>query len=243
MQENVRTWVAQMEDAGVTTVIFTGDPLTPAALTEEATAQGFHPEWVLGQNVLADQAIFGRTFDQAQWVNGFGIGLNASRGEEETGDPFHIYDWAYGTRPPNNTYNIIEPSLRALFIGIHLAGEDLTPETFRDGMFRYPPTGAGATSPQLSRGDHGVWPGLDYGGNDDAAIIWYDADEPGVDEVGNDGVGLYRYALGGKRYTLGNFPDSAEDAGLFDEDSSVTIFESIPPEEAAPEYPPPDLDD
>ncbi|HEY3142317.1 MAG TPA: hypothetical protein VGJ86_14360 [Acidimicrobiales bacterium] len=241
MQENVRTWVAQMEDAGVTTVIFTGDPLTPAALTKEATAQGFRPEWILGQNVLADQALFGRTFDQEQWVHGFGIGLNTSRGEEETGDPFHIYDWAYDARPPNNTYNIIEPPLRLLYIGIHLAGEKLTPETFRDGLFRYPPTGGGATDPQISRGEHGVWPSIDYGGTDDAALIWYDADEPGVDEVGKDGVGLYRYAKMGQRYTLGHLPDSFEEAGLFDEASSVTIFKTIPAEDVPPDYPPPDL--
>jgi hypothetical protein len=122
-------------------VIFYGDPLMPDALTTEATAQDYRPEWILGPNVLADTTIFGRTFDQEQWSHGFGIGLTTARGEPETSDEYHIYDWAYGTEPPNNTYNVIGPPLRTLFNGIHLAGPELTPETFRDAMFRYPPSG------------------------------------------------------------------------------------------------------
>ena len=38
-QENARTIITKMKTAGVTTVIYTGDPLTPAALTKEASAQ------------------------------------------------------------------------------------------------------------------------------------------------------------------------------------------------------------
>lgn len=240
MQENVRAWVAQLKDAGVTTVIYTGDPVTPGALTKEATAQDFHPEWILGQSYLADQSIFGRSFDQAQWINGFGIHLGgAARSTEETGDQYRIYEWAYGTRPPNDNYNILEPSIRQLFIGIHLAGPELTPESYRDGLFRYPPTGGSATSGHVSWGDHGIWPDIDYGGQDDAGIIWWDPDAEGEDETGEMGTGLYRFANGGQRYRLGEFPESLEEAGLFDEASSVTIYEEIPEDQQAPDYPPP----
>jgi hypothetical protein len=241
MQETVRSMVAQLEEAGVTTVIFSGDPLTPDAMTAEATAQDYYPEWILAQSVLADTALFGRTFEQDQWINGFGIGLPPARGEEETGDWYRVYDWAYGTAPPNNTYNILAPALVTIFSGIHLAGPELTPETFRDGLFRNPPTGGGPTSVQVSRGDHGVWPELDLGGVDDATIIWWDPDAEGVDETGNEGVGLYRYANGGERYTLGEFPESIEEAGLFDEDASVTIYDELPADDQVPDYPPPDL--
>ena len=68
--------------------------------------------------------------------NGFGIGYNPARGDPETSDDYRIYEWAYGTEPPNNTYNTIGPPLRTLFNGIHLAGENLTPSTFRDGLYR-----------------------------------------------------------------------------------------------------------
>jgi hypothetical protein len=64
-----------MKNAGVTTVIYTGDPLTPAALTKEATAQDYRPEWIVGPTVLADTTFFGRTFDQAEWAHAFGVAL------------------------------------------------------------------------------------------------------------------------------------------------------------------------
>jgi hypothetical protein len=241
IQETARTLVARLESAGVTTVIFYGDPLMPASLSQEATAQDYHPEWILGPNVLADTTIFGRSFDQEQWKNGFGIGYPAARGEPETSDDYQIYDWAYGTEPPNNTFNVIGPPIRTLFTGIQLAGPELTPETFRDGLYRYPPSGGIPTAAQISRGDHGVWPSFDWGGSDDATIVWWDPEATGDDETGQAGTGMYRYANGGERYKIGDFPETAEEAGLFDVESSVTVYEEVPAEDVTPDYPPPDM--
>jgi hypothetical protein len=238
-QENARTNIAKLMAAGVTTIIYYGDPLTPGALTREATAQDYWPEWILGPNLLMDTAIFARLTDQQQWKNGFGISGLAARVPQDENNAFKIYQWAYGTMPPNNTANIIEPAVRVIFTGIHLAGPDLTPSTFRDGLFRYPPSGGGPTTPLLSWGDHGIWPDTDWGGSDDGTLIWWDPGAVGEDEVGNEGTGLYRYANGGERVAYGEGPSSPEDAGLFDEASSVTIYEQVPEEDRTPDYPPP----
>ena len=56
----------------MTTVIISTDPLIPANITKEATAQNYFPEWVIGPSVLADTTIFGRTFDQEQWEHALG---------------------------------------------------------------------------------------------------------------------------------------------------------------------------
>ena len=238
-QENARTNIGKLMDAGVTTIIYYGDPLTPGSLTTEATAQGYYPEWILGPSVLMDTTIFARLADHDQWKNGFGLALTGTRGERSTNGAFRIYEWAYGEPPPNNTANVLEPYIRTVFTGIHLAGPDLTPETFRDGLYRYPVSGGGPSEPQSSRGNHGVWPDLDMGGSDDTAIIWFDPDATGEDEVGNEGQGMYRYARGGQRYTIGNLPSSLEEAGRFDVESSVTVLGEIPEEDLSPEYPPP----
>jgi hypothetical protein len=238
-QENARTNISRLKAAGVTTIIYYGDPLTPASLTKEATAQDYHPEWILGPSLLMDTTLFARQTDMEQWKNGFGISLIGARGEQSTNGAFRIWDWAYGGLPPNNTINVLNAPLLTTFIGIHLAGEDLTPESFRDGLFRYPPSGGGPTEPQTSRGDHGVWPETDWGGLDDAAIIWFDPTVEGEDEVGNDGVGMYRYADGGRRYIPGEFPGSFDEAGLFDVERSVTVFDEVPEEDQTPDYPPP----
>jgi hypothetical protein len=239
-QESARTNISRLKAAGVTTVIYYGDPFNPGPLTIEATAQDFHPEWILGPSVLMDTTIFARLTDTEQWSHGFGVSFVGARGAQETNGAFRIWDWAYGGLPPNNTANVLNPPLLTTFIGIHLAGENLTPETFRDGLFRYPVSGGGPTEVQTSRGEHGVWPEMDWGGSDDAALIWFDPQAPGEDEVGNEGTGMYRYANGGERYTIGEFPDSIEEAGLFDEESSVIVFEEVPAEDQTPDYEPPD---
>jgi hypothetical protein len=241
MQESARTMIAQLEDAGVTTVIFYGDFLMPQSLTAEATAQDFFPEWILGPNLLADTALFARGFDQSQWGNGFALGYAGTPGSTETGTAYTIYTWAYAEEPPSNIYAILEPGLREVFGGIHLAGADLTPETFRDGMLRNPPSGEGPTRPQTSRGNYGVWPTFDYGSTDSVTLMWWDPEARSVDEVGNEDLGSYRFANGGQRYLLGELPTSLEEAGLFDVGSSVVEYDELPTEDRPPDYPPPDL--
>ena len=119
-----------------------------------------------------------------------------------------------------------------------MAGPKLTPQAFRDGVYRYPPSGGDPINPQLSFGKHGFWPFVDNYGSDDAGMLWWDPSAVGEDEVHQVGNGLYRYAAGAKRYTLGKFPAKGQ-GGLFDTASSVTIFQQLPPEDAQPTYPPP----
>ena len=240
-QETARTIIARLEQEHVTTVIYYGDPFTPGPLTKEATRQDFHPEWILGPSALGDSTFFARMMDGEQWSHGFGMSLLSGRAAPETNDSVKIYQWAFGEDPPSNTVTVTEPPLRFIFAGIHMAGPKLTPETFRDGLFRLPPAGGGPTIPEVSWGSHGIWPSLDYGQIDDMTLIWWDPDVSGDDEIGVDGDGMYRYADHGKRYELGELPDSIEDARLFDDDVSETIFEQQPAEDVAPTYPEPDL--
>jgi hypothetical protein len=242
-QEDARTMITRLKEAGVTTVIFLGDFLMPQFLTMEATAQNYFPEWILGPNLLADTTIFGRTYDQGQWPNGFALGFAGTPEKTEDGSSYRIYTWAYdGEEPPSNIYTVLEPGLREVFAGIQLAGPELTPETFRDGLLRDPPAGGGPTRPLSSRGERGIWPSFDYGGGpDDITLMWWDPEAETIDEAGNPGVGSYRFANGGQRYQLGELPDSAEEAGLFNQDSSIIEYEEPPAEDRPPDYPPPDL--
>jgi len=238
LQENARTIITKMKSAGVTTVIYTGDPLSPASLTREASAQNYHPEWIVGPSVLADTSIFGRTFDQDQWAHAFGIALVPGRVPQNDNPNYYLYTWFHGSPPPNNTYGVIIPSISMFARGVTMAGPNLTTKTFRDGMFRNPPSGGDAVNPKDSWGKHGFWPSVDYNGADDAALLWWDPSATGEDEVGQNGTGLYRYADGGKRYTLGKFPAKGQ-GGLFDTAASVTVFPQLPPESSTPNYPPP----
>ena len=237
-QENARTTITKMKSAGVTTIIYTGDPLTPASLTKEATAQDYHPEWIVGPTVLADTTFFGRTFDQTQWAHAFGVALVSGRVPQSQNPNYTLYTWFHNEPPPNNTYNVIIPSVWVFARGITMAGQKLTPKTFQDGLFRYPPSGGDPVNPQQSWGKHGAWPTVDYWGSDDAGMLWWDPNATGEDEVGHTGQGLYQYAGGAKRYTLGHFP-AAGQGGLFDTSTAVTVFPQLPPESSTPAYAPP----
>ena len=114
-----------------------------------------------------------------------------------------------------------------------------SPANFRDGMFRSGISGGNPLAATISFGKHGIWPNAtnDLGGADDGTLIWWNPTAKGKTEIGTDGTGLYEYVDGGKRYLPGKWPTS--DPGLFDPAKSLTIYQSIPPEYAAPTYPSP----
>ena len=235
--EIARSAIVALKDAGVTTVVFSGDPIMPSYLTKEATAQDYFPEWVATTTVLADTAIFGRTYDQQQWEHAITLSLVPARGEEATQDGYVLQQWEYCTDAPSQNYQILFPGPLTLSNGIQLAGPNLTPETFQAGLFRAAVAGGGPARPTSSRGKHDIWPDLDLYGTDDAALAWWDPTATGVDETGKEGAGLYRYTNNGKRYLPGEWPEEAIE--LFEPANTVTIFDELPPEDRAPDYPSP----
>ncbi|MBK5287092.1 MAG: hypothetical protein JJE46_01365 [Acidimicrobiia bacterium] len=236
-QENARTMIAKLKAAKVTTVIYTGDPLTPAYLTKEATAQNYFPEWVIGSNVLVDIAVFGRTYDQEQWQHAFGLALNGARVNQDVNPGYSLYQWFNGEPPPDNTYGVILTDIWQLVSGIHEAGPNLTPETYKAAVFNAPINGGSPLAPQTSRGMHGFWPGVDWGGSDDTGLLWWNPKARGENEIGNVGDGLYEFTANGKRWTLADMPTT--DPGLFKASGSVTIFTEAPKADQTPDYPSP----
>lgn len=227
------TAIARMKEAGVTTIILSVDPLIPANITKEATAQDYFPEWIIGPSVLADTTIFGRTFDQEQWAHAVGLGLTAARADREQSDSYLVYEWYFGTPPPVNSNAVLSPSPERFALGVHLAGPNLTPETFEQGLFRAPRGETGLTVARDSWGE-GVWPTTDHNSSDDATAIWWNATATGKDETGNEGTGMLAYVAGGQRYLPGEWP--TDPIPWFEEEGSITLYEERP--DAPPDYPP-----
>lgn len=230
--------MAKMKAAGVTTVIFAGDPLMPVYLTSAAEAIDYRPEWIFTGTVLTDTNAFGRMYDQAQMAHAFGVSQTGVPVAPEAGGALNLYRWYFGADsypPARASYEVLLANLPRLFTGIQLAGPDLTPETFERALFRVPPSGGDPVSPQQSNGHWGFFENTDYNGTDDLAEIWWDVDAEGPDETGREGRGMWRYARGGARFT----PDEPPDPAPFEREGTVTRFEELPPELAPPDYPPP----
>lgn len=238
LQEQAGTMISRMKDDGITSVIFSGDPISPAIFTTEATNQRWFPEWIVTGSALTDTNLFARTYDQQQWSNAFGISYLAGLFEPQQSDSFKLHEWHYGRGPQaNNTHGTLLAVAFPIATGIHLAGPNLNAQTFQDGLFRFPPTGGGATAPLQSYGSHGLWPSIDLTANDDITEIWWDASAVGPDQVGNNGAGMYHYVANGRRYLPGQQPTSAPAA--FVNDNAPTFFDSRPASDQGPDYPRP----
>jgi hypothetical protein len=236
MQEQARTIIARLKEKGITTVALATTFLDPIFLTGEATRQGYFPEWLVIGSALTDTAVWARLYDQSQWSHAFGISQLPGRLVSQKTDPWALWQWEYdgATPPADDTFAVMYAPTWLFFTGLHLAGPDLNPTTFRNGLFSYPPTGGGFTTPMLSFGNHGFWQWDDYSPFDDATEVWWDTAARGPDETGADGQGMYRYVDGGKRYLPGQWPQ--RDAKAFDPAGTVVIYDEVPEGERAPAY-------
>ncbi|HMS87978.1 MAG TPA: hypothetical protein PKE56_06025 [Acidimicrobiales bacterium] len=238
LAEQARVIVGSLKEKGVTTVVFLGDPVMPIYLTKAATDQNYFPEWIITGTVLTDSTALGRNYDQTQWAHAFGISSLPLRLPPESSEARRLHRWYYGEEAVAiKTAQVVFEPIRLLMLGLHMAGPNLTPETFEAGMFAYPPSGGTPTGGQVSFGNRGIHTDTDYLAVDDMVEIWWDADAEGIDEQGNQGKGMMRFSDGGKRYLPGEMPK--EDVHAFIEENAPAILDAVPPDEAPPSYPSP----
>ncbi len=235
-QQQARPIIQKLKQAGVTTVIFSGDPFAPIFFTQEATRQQYFPEWS-GSGPLVDTAFFARLYDQTQWRNAFSQSSSSARLPEEKQDSNVLLNWYYGRGPTApGTFQLIRIPVNMLMNGIHYAGETLNAKTYAAGQFRLPVKQGGKTFAAFNFGTK-LWPLPDYTGTDDKTLIYWDPQARGKDETGNEGIGLYRYVEGGKRYLPGQYP--TREIKLFDPAGTVTFYNDYPAGERPPSYPSP----
>ena len=230
--------VSRMQEAGVTTVLVQADPVLLPSFTQEATKQGWFPEWVLGGSPFIDTTAFGRTFDQQQWAHAFGISYFPPQVAPAADPPHRLYEWFHGEAPPVSgslPLLLVHPQVTLFFTGLEHAGPVLTAETFRDGLFTMPPTPRSVTQPSVSYGEH-RWDGPDHAGIDDLVELWWDPAAEGTDEAGVEGTGMYRYVDGGRRHLADEWEGEPR---AFVREGSVTVIEDVPDEERPPDYPSP----
>jgi hypothetical protein len=238
LQEDVRPLIQRLKDDGVTSIAMAADPISPALFTTEATNQNYFPEWIITGSALTDTDLFARTYDKTQWRNAFGISLLTARIPKTAGEAWTVYQFHYPGQTPaaNNQYGVIYPVPLAFWTGVHLAGPRLTVDSWQKGLFSYPLSNVGKkTLAATSYGKHGIWSFIDYTGADDVTEIWWDPTAPGPDELDNQGVGMYRYVDGGRRYMPGQHPSS--DPKVFVNDGTVTIYDQVPAGESPKSYP------
>ena len=188
--------IAQLKDAGITSVICACDPVMLAlGLTPKANEQGYEPEWLTSGLAFVEQDLVGQLIDGRQWQRAFGIAYNAEPEPLGRSFPYAAYKQVRPGDEPTFGHEEIYYQLYLLAIGIQMAGPNLTPETFEAGMFAYP----GGSGP---RGTWGFGEG-DYTPTDDFREIWWDPDRISVQ---NNQPGAWVELNGGARYFPGQVP-------------------------------------
>ena len=192
MSSQAASVVSKLKSEGVTTVICGCDPVFPVYLTSKAKEQSYVPEWVVTGTALTDQDIVGQLFDQDEWSHAFGISYAAETPPQRATLGYAAYK-SVNSDTPAQAVDLIYAQMYMLALGVQLAGPDLTPQTFEQGMFRYP----GGT------GQYGTWgfgPGH-YTPTQDAREIYWD---PTKTSAYNGKKGAYVTAS--KRYKQGQWP-------------------------------------
>ena len=241
LQETAANAIAKLKQAGVTTIIFAGDPIAPRDFTREATAQDYHPEWFLNLSTLIDTNVFARTYDQEQWRHAFGLTPLAARVDPDVYSSYELYEWFYGEETAaDGTLEVIVPSPNVFLQALQEVGPDLTHESFVDALFRVEEPAEAVHSYNATWGDHGHWPsevaGPDYFGIDDVTKIWWDPEAVGQDEIFNEGAGLWMYVQGGERFYVDEWEEG--DFGAFEPEGATGIYDDHPDGTTPPDHEP-----
>lgn len=204
-QRDVTAMITRMKNAGVTTVIPIWDPLYPILITTEATNQLYFPEWFMVGTGLSDTTTAGRLYDDKQWRHAFGISplwvtwatVARSTGARE----YHHGKPSAEDGDEGILINIYRARMQTLFRGIHMAGPNLTHETWVRGMLSYPRTGGLPAAPRVFLTRQYPTEIKDF------VEVFFQWNAAGPDERGDrTETGMVMKARGGKRYTIGSWP-------------------------------------
>lgn len=188
--------VAQLKDSGVTTVVCACDPVMLAlGMAPKANEQSWYPEWLTGGLAFVEQDMVAQLIDSRQWQHAFGTAFNAESEPQGASFPYAAYKQIRPQDEPAFGVEELYYSMYVLALGIHLAGPNLTPESFEAGLFSY----QGASGP---RGYWSFGPG-DYTPVDDFREIWWDPDRTSPQ---NNKPGAWVQIDGGARYFAHNVP-------------------------------------
>jgi hypothetical protein len=179
MSDQATSIIAQLKDRNVTTVLCGCDPILPVFLSGVANRENYYPEFIIVGTALTDADIVGQLWNQQFASHAFGVSsLEPFKPPQNT----IAYQAYKQVRPdePAFSVDLIYYQMYMLAIGLQGAGPELTPATFEQGMFAYPP----------KLGAVGLWkfgPGDRTAANDVREIYW----DPSAISTYNGKAGSY----------------------------------------------------
>jgi hypothetical protein len=165
--------VAKLANDQITTVILLCDPISPLFLTERAAQQDYTPEWLSTGVAGMDSDSIAQLYDQAEWSHAFGVSTNGPEAGQQASLGYFAYK-SVNSDEPVSLVNLYYETLDILALGIEMAGPDLTPATFEEGMRAYPGSQAGAQN--LEFGDW-LFPPGDFNASQNAFLEYWNPNQ------------------------------------------------------------------
>lgn len=206
---NKREVISDLKLKGATTIIclcqgghYFGD------LMPQATNQAYFPEWLVSSFHYLDYDSVGQRFPAEHADHVFGITFHNKwlpqkdmpwyQAIKEVDPDYETGDDGYASTSYERYYELL-----TLVSGIQMAGPNLTPQSFQQGLMkaRFPTPGSGIAPLYYSGGGFGV---NDHSMIDDAATVWWSPSAEGY--TTNVRRGTYCYIDHGKRYGIGQWP-------------------------------------
>jgi hypothetical protein len=248
-QQQAPTIIARLKSAGVTTVVAFADVFMTQALTLQATTNQFSPEWINTGFAAQDFALLARTYDQTQWSHAFGLTpLTQIVADSQPNAYRRFFRWYWGDQSDNWGGGRVFIGWLWLATGVHMAGPNLTPLTFRDGLFAFPASGGASCdcrdTVQYSWGRTAGFPYDDYVAWDDFQMIWWSATDTGPGNADNpaeaagvdpNGPGNWWYIHGSRHFAPGQIPDG--EPPMFSRDNASITQPPPHPNDSVPDYP------
>ena len=194
MSQQASNLISKLKADGVTTIECGCDPIFPVYLSGQGAQQGYFPEFVIVGTALTDQDYVGQLYNQQFQSHAFGISPNAPTVPYTQTIGYAAYKAVDPGSEPAFFVNLIYAQMDMLAIGIQMAGPHLTPQSFQQGMFNYPP----------KEGPMGLW---GWNGqqftvpNDVREICW----NPSTVSPYNNKPGAY-VGTSNQRWTFGTVP-------------------------------------
>lgn len=188
-QSQATNVIAQMQAAGVTTLLCYCDPVVPIFLGNAAQSQNYRPEWV--------QPYWGDG-QARQPYGGNWQGLMAPGGtwpSRSADEAYQVFKLAGGSTPAETYYAAAYGTLMQLFTSLQAAGPTLTPANLQRGTMALPDSVGFAGRWTYRTGAHAFTP------VDQAPVGWFD---PTMTSGFDGQKGGYRSCEGGRFFGYGD---------------------------------------
>lgn len=175
--------LAKLRNDKITTIACGCDPLMVDALTQQAEQQDYHPEWYMLSVGFLDWDLSGQIIANgsgSQWSRAFGTTSSAAPLPFGDSEAYRAFKSVRPDTEPSQFMDVGYSILYRIAIGIQMAGPNLTPETFGQGLYNYP-GGNGALGAWKFSPDNPA-------GLADTRMVYWDANEP---SPFNDDPGTY----------------------------------------------------